>query len=144
MLIGGTQMQIQSYQIHNVLSVYRRQLSQGKPDSLPRTSGNGATRDAVSISSEGKSQAIMEKVADSVLKKITSVDPQTVLGEETIKSPPPTDGGPNSALHDNRFVFNTIAEDNQLETRSIAIDNSQMLMRRLDELAKAAISRKTE
>jgi hypothetical protein len=43
---------------------------------------------------------------------------------------------------DNRFVFNTIEDNNQKETRSIAVDDSQVLMDRLNELAKAAVDRK--
>jgi hypothetical protein len=31
-----------------------------------------------------------------------------------------------------------------METRSIAVDNSQVLMNRLNELAKAAVNRKAE
>jgi hypothetical protein len=142
--IGGTQMQIQSYQIHNVLNVYRRQLSQGKSVRTQQTGVNALNPDPVSISSEGKSQAIMEKVADSVLKKITSVNPDAEFGEAAIKPPTPYGKDPGSATYDNQFVFNTIAKDNRLETRSIAFDDSQMLMRRLDELAKAAIGRQTE
>ena len=137
-------MQIQSYQIHNVLNVYRRQLSQGKPERPLQSGGNGTATDSISISPEGKNQAIMEKVADSVLKKITNINPESVLGEETIKTPKPSDDESVAASHVNRFVFNTIAEDNRLETRSIAVDNSQMMMRRLDELAKAAINRNNE
>ena len=45
---------------------------------------------------------------------------------------------------ENEFVFNTIADNNEKETHSISIDNSLVLMNRLDELAKAAINRKTQ
>ena len=68
-------MHIQSYQIHNVLNVYRRQLSQGK-SSHPQQAGypHATGSDAVTISAEGKNQSIMDKVADTVIKKITNVD----------------------------------------------------------------------
>ncbi len=143
-IIGGTQMQIQSYQIHNVLDFYRKQLSQGKLERPIQTGGGDTAKDSVYISPEGKSQAIMEKVTDSVLKKITNVKPESVPGDGTLQSPLPNGGGANSARYDNRFVFKTIAGNNQLETRSIAVDDSQMLVRRLDEQAKGAFSRRTE
>ena len=44
----------------------------------------------------------------------------------------------------NSFIFNTIAENNQKETHSIAVDNSQVLMNRLEELAKAVGNIKAE
>ncbi len=124
-------MQIQSYQIHNVLDFYRKQLSQGKLERPIQTGGGDTAKDSVYISPEGKSQAIMEKVTDSVLKKITNVKPESVPGDGTLQSPLPNGGGANSARYDNRFVFKTIAGNNQLETRSIAVDDSQMLVRRL-------------
>ncbi|WP_319404542.1 DVU0524 family FlgM-associated protein [uncultured Desulfosarcina sp.] len=137
-------MYIQSYQIHNVLNVYRRQLSQVKSDHLQQVGTHDAKSDAVTISKEGKNQTIMEKVAASVLKKITNVDPGSDFGQEMIKQIQNTEKDLHGAQKDNAFVFNTIVGDNQKETRSIAIDNSQGLMNQLDELAKAAIHRKAE
>lgn len=142
--IGGTHMNIQSYQINNVLNVYKRQLSQGKSDH-PRHAGNHEkTKDAVSISAEGKNQSIMEKVAASVLKKITSVDPGSEFGQEMIMQIQHAEKDHHRVPTDNAFVFKTIVGDNQKETRSIAVDNSQVLMDRLDELAKAAVNRIAE
>jgi hypothetical protein len=100
--------------------------------------------DAVTISNEGKNQSIMEKVAANVLKKITRVDPGSDFGQEIIKQVQNTGKDLHTTQKDNAFIFNTIVGDNQKETRSIAVDNSQGLMTRLDELAKAAINRKAE
>jgi hypothetical protein len=54
MVIGGTKMHIQSYQIHNVLNVYRRQLSQGKSNHPQQVDIHSTRSDAVTISTEGK------------------------------------------------------------------------------------------
>jgi hypothetical protein len=137
-------MHIQSYQIHNVLNVYRRQLSQGTTNQVPDNMANGTSADSVTISSKGNNQSVMEKVAANVLKKITNVDPGSGFGQEMLKQTQPIDKNINSIGKENVFVFNTIAENNQKETRSIAVDNSQVLMSRLDELAKAAITRKNK
>lgn len=144
MIIGGTQMYIQSYQIHNVLNVYRRQLSQGK--SVPPQHGGTpkASSESVTISDEGKNQSIIDKVADNVLKKITNVAPGANFGQELIKQVQNTEKDLHPSRKEQSFIFNTIVENNQKETRSIAVDNSQGLMNRLDELAKAAVNRKTE
>jgi hypothetical protein len=137
-------MYIQSYQIHNVLNVYRRQLSQVNLNPSGQVPPHGAKSDAVTISAEGKNQSIMEKVADNILKKITNVDPGSDFGQEMIKQVRQTEKNPHRGQEDNTFIFNTIGGNNQKETRSIAVDNSQVLMNRLDELAKAAVRRKSE
>ena len=137
-------MYIQSYQIHNVLNVYRRQLSQIKPDHVHNTAGSNGKSDPVRISAEGKNQSIMQKVADNVLKKITNVDPGADFQQEMTKQVKQTLKDTQMVGKDNTFVFNTIGGNNKMETRSIAVDNSQVLMNRLNELAKAAINRKAE
>lgn len=137
-------MYIQSYQIHNVLNVYRRQLSQGKSEQPQHVGTKGAPSDAISISTEGKNQSVFEKVAAGVLKKVTNVDPGSSFDKEMIKQVQVTRKDLHIAQKDNTFVFNTIVGDNQKETRSIAVDNSKGLMNRLDELAKAAVNRRAE
>ena len=100
-------MYIQSYQIHNVLNVYRRQLSQVRSDHLQQVGTRDAKSDAVSISTEGKNQSIMEKVVAtlnlvaSVLKKITNVDPDSDFGQEMIKQVQNTEKDLHMAQKDN-------------------------------------------
>ena len=135
-------MLIQSYQIHNVLNVYRRQLSQSKSNPVGNSGSRDNRSDTVQISAEGKSQSIMKKVADNVLKKITNVEPGFDFGQEmATKVRSDKDFAP-TVEKDSQFVFNTIEGDNRKETRSIAVDDSQVLMNRLNELAKAAVDRK--
>jgi hypothetical protein len=135
-------MLIQSYQIHNVLNVYRRQLSQAKPNPMGNSGSQNTGSDTVQISVEGKSQSIMEQVADNVLKKITNVEPGFDFGQEMTERVRSEADYAAAVEKENRFVFNTIEGDNQKETRSIAVDDSQVLMNRLNELAKAAVDRK--
>ena len=135
-------MHIQSYQIHNVLNVYRRQLSQAKPGPGQPTNSQHTKSDTVSISAEAKNQSIMEKVADNVLKKITNVDPESSFEQEVARQVSSNEDQNSLAEKESTFVFNTIMENNQKETRSIAVDDSQVLMNRLNELAKAAVTAK--
>ena len=137
-------MYIQSYQIHNVLNVYRRQLSQVNSNPSQQVAHQGSKSDAVTISAEGKNQSIMEKVADNILKKITDIDPGSNFGQEMTNQVQHSEKDLHRGREDNTFIFNTIEGDNQKETRSIAVDNSQVLMNRLDELAKAAVKRRAE
>lgn len=137
-------MYIQSYQIHNVLNVYRRQLSQIKPDQVQQTGSQHDKSDSVNISAEGKNQSIMQKVTDNVLKKITNLDPESVDDQKMPGQDRQTGNQPDSIERDSRFVFKTLGGDNQKKTRSIAIDDSQVLMNRLNELAQAAVNRNAD
>ena len=137
-------MNIQSYQVHNVLNVFRRQLSQVKSHHSQHGISHDAQSGTEAISAREKNQSIMEKVTANVLKKITSVDPGSDFGQEMIRQVRGTSQNPPNVQRDKAFTFNTIIENNQKETRSIAVDNSQTLMNRLDELAKAAVNRKAE
>lgn len=135
-------MYIQSYQIHNVLNVYRRQLSQGQSDPFGGADASDSQSDSVKISTKINNPSILEKVTASVLKKITSVEPGSDMNREMSQPVQPTD-----ILHkvqkDNEFIFNTIVGSQPRQTRSIAMDSSQVLMNRLDELAKASVNRQT-
>ena len=134
-------MHIQSYQIHNVLNVYRRQLSQPQQTT---TGHPEPTCDPVNISSETKSHAIMEKVAASVLERITNVEPGSDFATEMRSQRPTSESVRTAAQEGKQFTFTTIVGSNQKETRAIDIDSSHVLMRRLDELAKAAIDHTSE
>ena len=133
-------MHIQSYQIHNVLNVYRRQLSQTKAGPAQPSNSQHPKSDTVSLSEEAKNQSIMEKVADNVLKKITNVDPESNFERTMAKQVRSNADKATLAEKESAFVFNTIVENNQKETRYIAVDDSQVLMNRLNELAKAAVT----
>ena len=137
-------MQIQNYQIHNVLNVYRRQLSQTKTTPLHPSQGVGAKTESKVIAVDGNNRSVMDKVAANVLKKIRNVVPNTEFRQEMADQVRKRASDLHRAGDESEFVFNTIAENNQKETRSIAIDDSKVLMRRLDELAKAAVHRKAK
>ncbi|MFO7643518.1 MAG: DVU0524 family FlgM-associated protein [Desulfosarcina sp.] len=136
-------MDIQTYQIHNVLNVYRKQLSQGRSDPFRHGDARHTHPDPAAISLEGKNEAVMEKVAASVRKRITRVDAASKPGRASIQSYQKKEAARPKIRQDLAFTFNTISKNNQKETRSIAIDDSQMLMSRLDELAKAAADRES-
>ena len=137
-------MNIQSYQIDNVLNVYRRQLSQGKNGATSQGVSKATDNDSATMSVNGNSQSIMEKVADTVFKKITNIGPQSDFGQEMASQTRAMDGESQWVEEKSEFVFTTIADNNQKETRSITVDDSQTLIRRLDDLAKAAITSKSE
>jgi len=133
---------IQNYQIHNVLNVYRKQLSQRVSEQSKQMSEPETDPGPKEVSSDRKNQSIMDKVAANVLKKITNINSNTnVTPKDTVSI---KNHEQNRHRPEDKFTFNTIVESNQKETRSISFKNSQGLMYQLNHLARTAICREPD
>ncbi|MBA3010614.1 MAG: hypothetical protein KKF12_13635 [Proteobacteria bacterium] len=131
-------MQIPSYQIQNVLKVYSRQLSQGKI--LSRNKFGVADRvsaDSVNISSEGKRQAIIEKVASNIVDKIINEGPKE-KNEEQITNQIEKELGKkiNFTRGKTQFTYTTIDDNNNKITQTLSVEDSQFVVKRMTELAR--------
>ena len=131
-------MQIPSYQIQNVLKVYSRQLSQGKIMSRNKFgSTNTSSADSVTISSEGKRQAIIDKVAANIVDRIINEGPKE-KNEEIITSQIEKELGKkiNFTKDRNQFTYTVIDENNQKTTRTLSVEDSKFIVKRMTELAR--------
>jgi len=132
-------MQIPSYQIQNVLKVYSRQLSQGKILSRSNKFGSDikASADSVTISSEGKRQAIIDKVATNIVDRIITEGPKEKT-EEKITTQIEEELGKkiNFAKNKNQFTYTVIDEDNQKITHTLSVEDSKFIVKRMTELAR--------
>ncbi len=132
-------MHIPSYQIQNVLKVYSKQLSQQKFLAKNKTLGQyTASTDSVTISSRGKRQAIIEKVASNIIDKITMEGPREQI-EETITAQIEKELGKKINFNkkkENKFTYTYIDENDEKVTRSLSIEDSDFVMKRMTELAK--------
>lgn len=132
-------MQIPSYQIQNVLKVYSRQLSQGKILSRSNKFGSDikTSADSVTISSEGKRQAIIDKVAANIVDRIITEGPQE-KNEEKITSQIERELGKkiNFTKDKNQFTYTVIDENNQKITQSLSVEDSKFIVQRMTELAR--------
>jgi hypothetical protein len=131
-------MQIPSYQIQNVLKVYSRQLSQGKIMSRNKFgSANTSSADSVTISSEGKRQAIIDKVAANIVDRIITEGPKE-KNEEIITSQIEKELGKkiNFTKDRNQFTYTVIDENNQKTTRTLSVEDSKFIVKRMTELAR--------
>ena len=64
-------MHIHSYQIHNVLNVYRRQLSQGTArKTIDNPERNRAVQDTIKTSNHGQRQSLLEKISSEIVQRI--------------------------------------------------------------------------
>ena len=130
-------MDIHSYQIHNVLNVYRRQLSQGKAAAAaPEQSDFKAELDRVSLSQGDQRESVIERVSSSILDRIrnygeTTPGPESPTPEGTLPRHP----HPPAPVTGKQFFFNTLDQENRKVTHAIPVDDSSALMNHMVELA---------
>lgn len=131
-------MQIPSYQIQNVLKVYSRQLSQGKILSRNKAMNAAkASADNVTLSSEGKRKAIIDKVAANIVDRIITEGPKE-KNEEKITSQIEKELGKkiNFRNDKNQFTYTVIDENNKKSTHSLSVEDSKFIVKRMTELAR--------
>ena len=139
-------MYVPSYQMHNVLNVYSKQLRQNLASEGKDNEPERPQTDRVNLSPEGKLQATIEKVSRDIIDKISRYgsrnEPRQGLTEYTNVS---SDKGamPHKA-EIKTFVFNAIDTINKKSKNTLSVDDSSFLIQRLEQLAKKAGHKKTE
>jgi hypothetical protein len=132
-------MHIPSYQIQNVLKVYSKQLSQQKFLEKSKSLGqNTKSADSVTISSKGKRQAMIEKVASNIVDRITMEGPKQQI-EENIASQIEQELGKKinfTNINENKFTYTYIDENDKKVIKSLSVEDSNFVMQRMTELAK--------
>ncbi len=143
-------MQIPSHQIHNVLKVYSKQLSQTRVIERQKALGKSANSDKINISAEGKRQAIIEKVATDIVERITNSGPKDEIEQEIINKLEGEIGqsidfkanqGENGGYQNNEFTFNLIDGDNEKTTTTLHVNDTSFLIKRLEQLAKETVDK---
>lgn len=133
-------MLVSSYQIHNVLNAYSKQLSQDRSTPKRAAKSKKQLTDEIQLSTEGKRRATIEKVAKDILSKISDYgasgqqdNGQFIAGshkQKTIES----DNKKETA-----FVFNVIDDLNQKTTTALSVKDTNFLISRVEELVKDAV-----
>jgi hypothetical protein len=138
-------MQIPSHQIHNVLKVYSKQLSQARVMERRKVLSQQTGEDKITLSAVGKRQAIIEKVAADIVERITQSGPQDNVDQEIIDRLEDEFGQPiDFNKNDNNFVFNVIDKDNEKTTTAFQMSDPGYFMKRLEQLAKEAVDKNME
>jgi hypothetical protein len=138
-------MYVPSYQMHNVLNVYSKQLKQhvssGNHNRIKRTLTNREQ-----LTPEGKRQATIDKVSSDILNKITRFDSLAETRQRITENNAMTPQ--NESAADNKqettFVFNAIDSLNQKITNTLSVEDSGFLIKKFEQLAKAPGNKKTE
>ena len=139
-------MEIPSYQIHNVLKVYSRQVSQTKMIERSKTLGKKMSPDKINLSAEGKRKAIIEKVASDIVERITSFGPQSDMDHEIVNKLKSELGKEIDFKKkgDRNFVFNVIDENNNKVKTTLSVEDTDFVFKRLDQLAKELVDKNME
>ena len=122
-------MHIHSYQIHNVLNVYRRQLSRGTMQVNGQSaSKTPSTADRIEVSIDGQRQSLVDKISAQIVERITQFGPETqfeaaLADRITDAAAPPNKGLAVHKGFDNSsaFTYTVIDEYNQKRTNTLAV-----------------------
>lgn len=141
-------MQITSYQMHNVLNCYSRQLSQNRRSARFPATGRSGGSVQVPAESGGKREATLEAVTNDIYQKLTDPTSLECPGESPPRSGDKTQ--PGEAFRDNpnqppaQFTFNVIDQMNRKITNRLSADDSSGFIERLEKLEKEAVDQKIE
>jgi hypothetical protein len=126
-MTGGFCMYIPSYQIHNVLNVYRKQLTRG----TVRTNSGGPDRsrsaqDRIEITAHGQRQSLFDKISSEIVQRITQFDPSTVSktefsGQSTETRWPARGAAESTDEQDPAFTYTLIDRHNQKSTHNLSV-----------------------
>ncbi|MDH3798295.1 MAG: hypothetical protein OET18_03085 [Desulfobacterales bacterium] len=128
---------VSSYQIHNVLNVYSKQLSQDRNVQKLKPGTINQPSDQIKLSTEGKRRATIERVAQEILNKISHYGSE---GEIKTQEPDASRENAKSSLEsDNKkeagFVFNVIDRLNQKTKTALSVKDTKFLIDRLEQMA---------
>lgn len=118
-------MYIHSYQIHNVLNVYRKQLSQGtgaiSSEPTPATPKN----DRVELSARFQRQSLIDQVSAEIVDRIAQGSPQTrfdeAFAQQMVRSAGTETG--RTSRREVEFTYTVIDENNRKITNTMPVEN---------------------
>ena len=134
-------MVISAYQVNNVLRVYGDQLRQNRTLNRPKAKDAG-TPDKINISSEAKRQAIIDKISETIVERITDFGPNDNIEKEVFKKLEDEYGG-HLAVSKNSpadLVFKEIDENGET-INSLSVEDSKILRYKLEEITKETVNR---
>ncbi|MFZ1986744.1 MAG: DVU0524 family FlgM-associated protein [Desulfatitalea sp.] len=135
-------MYIHSYQIHNVLNVYRKQLSQGAgtkgSDPMPAAPKN----DRVELSANFQRQSLIDQVSAEIVDRIAQGGPQRRFEEafaQQMNRSTGTETG-RTSKREVEFTYTVIDENNRKITNTLPVENFSPLTGQPTQVEKGGSS----
>lgn len=135
-------MVISSYQVNNVLRVYKGQLRHSRISSNTNGSENRVPiPDKVSISPAAKRKAIVERVTSDIVNRLVQSGPHSTVEKEVLQKLENEYGGHLTIdkKDTTELLFKEIDENGET-TNSLSIEDSRFLTQKLEEITKDTIS----
>ena len=134
---------VSSYQIHNVLNTYSKQLSQDRSTQKQVTGNTRQLSDKIHLSTEGKRRATIEKVAKDILTKISDYGAK---GQVEDDEQTPGGGSEQKAIEsdskkETAFVFNVIDDLNQKTTTALSVKDTNFLINKVEQFEQDAVEK---
>ncbi|MBW1675663.1 MAG: hypothetical protein JRF30_04920 [Deltaproteobacteria bacterium] len=133
-------MNISTYQIHNVLRAYSKQLSQSRRLSHNKGVAEPKRADRISISAQARRKAVIDQVTSDIVNRIIHEGPDDNVEREVFKQLEDEYGNSLSVKkRDSDLVFKVIDKENGEVTKTLSIEDSKFLRNRLEAIAKSRI-----
>ena len=137
---------VSSYQIHNGLSVYSKQLSQDRGAQKQKAGNKKPLSDQINLSTEGKRRATIEKVAKDIISKISHYGSNDEIKASKLDRPRENlkNQFESDTKKEKKFVFNVIDDLNKKITTVLSVKDKRFLMNRLEQFDKDALEKDAE
>jgi len=129
---------VPSYQMHNVLNVYSRNLRHNITSGKYQNASEKPPADRVNLTSGGKRRATIEKVSKEIFDKIIRFGSQADSRHrrsEHVREKADKEIA-SAKTKKTGFVFNVIDTINKKTTNTVSVEDSSFLIQRLEQLSK--------
>ncbi|RJQ85689.1 MAG: hypothetical protein C4519_02840 [Desulfobacteraceae bacterium] len=127
-------MYIHNYQIHNVLNVYRKQLSQTPAIKPNRQAPAASPSERVDISTNGQRQSLIEQVSAEIVERIANAGPQkrpeAALNDRATLEETAERRARRAAKKEAAFTYTAIDENNRKSSKTMPIEKLSPLIGR--------------
>jgi hypothetical protein len=127
-------MDIPSYQMHNILNVYSRQISRDRGIEDQGIQGERPSVDKLGLSAGGKRRMVVDKVAAAIIDRISHVDPPHTMATQSTSQNHNGVAEPFATKKQNKvqFVFNVFNDNNEKMTQTLSVEDPSILINRIE------------
>ena len=141
-------MEITSYQMHNVLNCYSKQLSQNRKGAKSTAVNRDGGDDTLRSESGGRREATLEAISNDIYNKLTDLNSLNTAREQAApvhqEAHKPEQQSQKHRPKPTEFVFNVIDRLNRKITNQFSVEDSGGFVKRLEKMDKEAVDKKIE